>query len=125
MGLILIDTSVWVDHLNRPEPVIADLISAKRSPMHPFVLGEIALGNLPRWEATMIRLQALPRAEPLTEEVFMRAVAALELPGSGLGLVDAHLLAWADAAPGRSLWTRDRRLRERAETVGIAWNPDN
>lgn len=122
--MILIDTSVWVDHLNRPEPIVADLIAAKRGLMHPFVLGEIGLGNLPRWEATMARLCALPRAEPLPEEVFMSAVGELALQGSGLGLVDAHLLAWAHAAPGRSLWSRDRRLRDRAAAAGIAWGPE-
>jgi predicted nucleic acid-binding protein len=121
--LILIDSSIWVDHLNRPVGAVVELIASRRSLLHPYVLAEVALGNLPRWEATVKRLRELPSAEPLPTAELIDLVPRLELQGSGLGFVDAHLLAWAVAAPGRRLWTRDRRLRERAEAAGVAWSP--
>lgn len=122
MELILIDSSIWVDHLNRPIATVVELVASKRSLMHPFVLGEVALGNLPRWGPTMQYLREMPSAEPLSRDEFMNIVAQLQLEGSGLGFVDAHLLGWTVAVPGRQLWTRDRRLREQAEQAGVAWS---
>lgn len=123
MELILIDSSVWVDHLNRPNDAVVELVVSRRSALHPFVLGEVALGNLPRWKATIKRLCELPCVKPVPTIAFMDCMAEFRLPGSGLGFVDAHLLAWTLAAPERKLWTRDRRLRERAEALGVAWSP--
>lgn len=121
MKLILVDTSIWVDHLNRGDAEMSALLSARRCLMHEMVLGEVALGNLPNWSAKIGWLGDLPRAMTVGHDEYLGNVNRLKLQGSGLGFVDAHLLAWTIAEPGRRLWTRDRRLHERALTAGVAW----
>lgn len=123
MELILVDTSIWVDHLNHPQPVLAELMFVERTLLHPFVLGEIGLGNLPDWNKRLKLLRQLPGIEPIGSREFMGQIVALNLQGSGLGFVDAHLLASTLAAPERKLWSRDRRLRAKAEALGVAWSP--
>lgn len=120
MELILVDTSIWVDHLNRGDAEMNALLRARRCLMHEMVLGEIALGNLPNWSAKIAWLQDLPRARAVGHDEYLSNVNRLNLQGSGLGFVDAHLLAWAVEKPGRRLWSRDRRLHERAVAVGVA-----
>ncbi|HZG45195.1 MAG TPA: type II toxin-antitoxin system VapC family toxin [Allosphingosinicella sp.] len=124
MGLILVDTSVWIDHIKHPIAELSRMLDAGSSVLHPFVLAEIALGNLADWQRRVDGLRRLPAAEPVSGEILLAAISDLGLQGSGLGFVDAHLLAWAVAAPDRRLWSRDRRLREQAEAAGIAWRPD-
>ena len=121
--MITVDTSVWVDHLNRPDARLVALIQDDRTVLHPYVLVELSLGNLSNWKKQVARLQEIPSADPLPTDAIIARVEELDLQGSGLGFVDAHLLAWALAAPGRSLWSRDRRLQERAEAAGVAWSP--
>lgn len=123
MGLILVDTSVLVDHLNRPDPILSDLLLAERCLIHPYVLAEIALGNLPQWEKRVRFLQNIPAVEPISTPALLGFIAEHRLQGSGLGFVDAHLLASALSAGSVAIWTRDRRLRERAESAGMAWSP--
>ena len=123
MGLILVDTSIWVDHISRPISHLKRLIADGEAVVHPFVLAEIALGNLADWQRRIDGFRILPSSEPLPNDAVLRAIRDLSLQGSGLGFVDAHLLAWAVSEQGRQLWTRDRRLRERAEAAGVAWHP--
>lgn len=119
MGLILVDTSVWVDHLHRPETMLSNLIAADQCVLHPFVLAEIALGNLPRWDQTVTKLRKLRSMDPLPPPDLLQAIQDLSMQGSGLGLVDAHLLAAAVSRPGMLLWSRDRRLAARAEALSL------
>lgn len=121
--MILVDTSVWVDHLNHSEIALSALLRARQCPLHDMVMGEIALGNLPEWSAKVAWLRDLRRAEPVDHLSLIASVDQLKLQGSGLGFVDAHLLAWTVVQPGRRLWTRDRRLREQAEKAGVAFLP--
>jgi hypothetical protein len=123
MGLILVDTSIWIDHIRRPVPALSQLIRAGSSVLHPYVLAELALGNLADWQRRVDGLRQLPSAEPVSTGAVLSTIRGLELQGSGLGFVDAHLLAWAVAAPGRNMWSRDRRLHERAQAAGVAWSP--
>jgi len=121
--LILVDTSVWVEHLNRPLAALSELLIAERCVLHPFVLGEIALGNLPEWEAKITRLRELPSCEPVTALAFLSSVAELRLQGSGLGFLDAQLLAWAVSGSARRLWSLDQRLAAQAVRLGVGWPP--
>lgn len=123
MELILVDTSIWVDHFNRPLVALNELMLAERCVLHPFVLGEIALGNLPDWERRLKRMREFPSAEVLTTDALLECVAELGLQGSGLGFVDAHLLAWVVAEPARKLWSRDKKLVARAERLDVGWGP--
>lgn len=124
MELILVDTSIWVDHLNRPLAPLTELMFAERCILHPYVLGEIALGNLPDWERRTKRLSEFPSAEVLSMSAWFKSIADLRLQGSGLGFVDAHLLGWTVAEPRRRLWTRDKRLAACAEELGVSWLPE-
>jgi predicted nucleic acid-binding protein len=118
--LILVDTPIWVDHLRSGDEVMAFLLSEDRVLIHPFVLGEISLGNLHARAAIMRQLDALPRATPAHDAEVVQLIEAAGLFGSGIGYVDAHLLASARLTAGAWLWTRDKRLAAVAERLSVA-----
>lgn len=115
---MLVDTSVWVDHLGRGNPALADLLEAGEVETHPFVIGELALGNL-RWrEGILGYLEELPPVPSAEHEEVLRLVEERGLAGSGLGWVDAHLLASA-LIGGTRVWTLDRALAVAADQLGV------
>ena len=121
MELILADTSIWVDHIRASNPSLIDLIRQNRLLVHPFVIGEIVLGNLPRWETTLAWLRGLPTVEPVSDEQLYRTIRQHALQGSGLGVVDVHLLAAVLLGAELRLWSRDKRLDDQAQRLGCAW----
>ncbi len=121
--MILVDTSVWVDHLRAGDQVLAGLLEAGDVLAHPFVIGELALGNLPRRDQTLRGLQDLPKAEVATDREVLHFVDWHRLFGLGIGYVDAHLLASVGLTAGAGLWTRDRRLGRAADRMGLAVTP--
>jgi predicted nucleic acid-binding protein len=117
---VLADTSVWVNHWRRGIAAFGKLLSADTVAVHPFVIGELALGALhPRAQvlADLAKLRALPIAE---HREVLELVERKNLAGSGIGWVDAHLLASAILGAAR-LWTLDRRMARVAERLGIAF----
>lgn len=118
--MILADTSVWVDHLRQGDPTLASLLDAGSVLMHPFVLGEIALGTLRQRALVLGALGDLPRAVAATDAEVLGFIDARSLPGRGIGYVDAHLLASLRLTPGTALWTRDKRLASVAAAMGLA-----
>lgn len=121
--MILVDTSVWVDHFREPIEEMESLLGSVMLVQHPFVTGELALGNFKHRKATLALLRALPSAKVASESDFLTFVDAARLDGTGIGFVDAHLLAACRLAPGTSLWSRDKRLERWAEAMGLAWSP--
>jgi predicted nucleic acid-binding protein len=121
--LIVVDTSVWADHFRSADHRLAVLWMDGAILQHPLVTGELAMGNLRGWESVVRQLQHLPQAVHLPEVQVMTFIREHRLMGSGLGLIDAHILASAASAPGISLWTRDRRLAAQADRLGIAYSP--
>ena len=120
--MILVDTSVWVDHFRRGDQSLSDLLSGGRVLMHPFVRGELALGNLkPRSEILKL-LSDLPHATVAEENELLHIIESRKLMGLGIGLIDAHLLASAllDAC---KLFTRDKSLLVIADKLKVAY-PD-
>ena len=117
--MILVDTSVWVDHLRARDDVLASLLEAGSVVVHPFVTGELALGHLKRRDAVLQTLQDLPQARVATHDEVLHFIGQNRLFGLGIGYVDAHLLAAARLNPGVSLWTRDRRLHRPATLLGL------
>jgi len=116
--LILVDTSVWVDHLRRSNAKLAGLLEHGQVACHPFVIGELVLGNLsPRSEVPNL-LAELPLVDLVEHDEVMVFVAAHALAGSGIGWVDAHLLCSA-ALSGAKIWTGDRQLHAAAEKCGL------
>ena len=118
--MILVDTSVWVDHFRRGDQPLADLLSSGQVLMHPFVRGELALGNLkPRSEILQL-LSDLPQATVAEENELLHIVEHRKLMGLGIGLIDAHLLASALLEACR-LFTRDQRLHSLAGKLKVAY----
>jgi predicted nucleic acid-binding protein len=118
--VILVDTSVWVDHLRRVDEALAELLDAGRVLAHPLVIGELALGSLRQRDLV---LQDLPQACVATDREVLHFVDQHLLFGLGIGYVDAHLLAAVGLTAGAALWTRDRRLRGAAARLGFAIAP--
>ncbi len=118
--MILVDTSVWVDHLRKGDQALARLLFNGGVLAHPFIVGELSLGILRQRDLVLGALHDLPQATVATEEEVLRFIDENALPGSGIGYVDAHLLAATRLTPGATLWTRDKRLLEVAGNLTIA-----
>ena len=119
--MILIDTSVWIDHLHRSEPALIELLRDTVVLTHPMVIGELALGSLHDRTQVLKALAGMSAAEVSTHDEVMIFVEAQGLHGIGLSLVDAHLLASTLLTPGTLLWTRDKRLDEVATRLGVGY----
>lgn len=121
--MIIIDTSVWVDHFRRAEPELAALIAAGDIALHPFTFGELLLGGLPAASAvaqTLLELAPAPLASPMEAAFFL---SNAKLAGTGIGYVDTHLLMSAHLMPQGQVMTRDKRLGRQAERLGVAFRP--
>ena len=118
--MILVDTSVWINHLRLASAILSELLDDGEVLVHPFVLGELALGNLRRRDAFLSDLRDLPRAAVATDEEVISLIDRQTLFGRGIGYVDAHLLAAARLTAGTKLWTRDHRLQAVAAQLGLA-----
>lgn len=117
--MILVDSSVWVDHFRRGSPRLEALLDDGLVLVHPFVLGELALGRLKRRAEILGLLREMPRAELASHDEALEFVDRHELAGKGVGWVDVHLLV--SAALGRvSLWTLDRRLAVAAGHLALS-----
>lgn len=119
--MILLDTSVWIDHLNHGDPVVQSLLKAEQVLAHPYVLGEIALGTLRDRALIGVLAKVDPPMIARHDEV-LRLIETEKLFGTGIGYVDAHLLASARITPELQLWTRDRRLLAVATRLGVAYS---
>ncbi len=117
--MILVDTSVWVDHLRHSSPALAQLLTAGQVLVHPFVTGELALGSLRRRDVLLKALQDLPQAQMATDEEILGFIEQYKLFGLGIGYVDAHLLAAAKLRPGTTVWTLDKRLLAAADKLRL------
>ena len=118
--MILIDTSVWVDHLRAGNSMLAELLERGAALTHPFVIGELALGNLRQRELILRMLSRLPGASVATDAEVLRFVERHALFGRGVGYVDVHLLAAVRLTAGSQLWTFDKRLNDVAVQLGLA-----
>jgi hypothetical protein len=118
--VILVDTSVWVEHLRAGDERLRALLEGGEVLGHPFVIGELALGNF-RGRAAFLRdLQDLPNAILAEDDEVLDLIDREALFGRGIGYADAHLLAAARLTPDTKLWTRDRRLQTVAAELGLA-----
>jgi predicted nucleic acid-binding protein len=118
--MVLVDTSIWVAHLRTASLPMRELLEEGRVACHSFVIGELACGNLnPRGEILSL-LNALPATEVASHEEVLELIEGRALMGSGIGYVDAHLLASALLSQ-MPLWTADRRLRDVSRKLGIPY----
>lgn len=120
--MILVDTSVWVDHLKDGAPMLAALLAQEEVLTHPHVIGELALGSFRERRRVFQFLSALPEAVTASDAEVLRFIEGQQLWGSGIGYVDAHLLASARLSFARLL-TRDRKLESAARRLGLSAVP--
>jgi predicted nucleic acid-binding protein len=116
--MILADTCVWVDHLRAGEPRLKELLCRELVLTHPFILGELACGNLKNRSALLKDLRALPAAVSAGDGEVLRLIEEKRLFGMGIGWVDAHLLASA-LLSDCPLWTFDETLKRAADRAGV------
>ena len=116
--MILVDTSVWVDHLRRGNPRLASLLEEAQVLCHPFVIGELACGNLRNRREILRLLAALPAVPQADGSEVLHLVESHHLYGLGLGWVDAHLLA-SCLLSDSELWTLDEPLRAAARKLAV------
>ena len=121
--MILVDTTVWVDHLRSTDPALVGLLEQGSVLGHPWVVGELGLGSLAHREHVLRLLRALPQADRASEEEIETFVERHRLFGRGIGYVDVALLAATRLTPGARLWTRDRRLAAVATQLDLATAP--
>ena len=116
--MILVDTSVWIEHLRKGSERLRSLLYDEQVLCHPFLLGELACGTLQNRQEILSTLKALPEARVAEQEEVLRFLEARHLYGRGLGWVDAHLLA-ATLLTGCTLWTLDKPLRRAAAGLHV------
>ena len=119
---MLVDTSVWVNHLRSGLHSLAAALENSEVMIHPWVIGELACGNLRDRHHVLDLLRSLPAATVATDAEVLRLIEQEQLMGRGIGTVDAHLLASARLSRCR-LWTNDRRLRNLALELGVGMQP--
>jgi predicted nucleic acid-binding protein len=118
--VILVDTSVWVDHLRSGDSVLIALLESGQVAGHPLVVGELAMGNLRQRKVVLEAMRELPQMAVASDEEVLHFVEERALFGRGIGYVDAHLLASLHLTPGTQLWTRDQRLHDVARQMDVA-----
>ena len=119
--MILVYTSVWVDHLREGAPALAAVLEQGSVLMHPLVHGELACGNLKNRREVLRLLGKLPGAPIATDAETLDFIERRALMGRGLGYIDVHLLASAALAGTARLWTRDKRLAAVAADLKLAY----
>ena len=108
--MILVDTSVWIDHLRTSNTLLADALEVEAVLAHPFVIGELACGEMKERREVLSLLATLPSSVVATDDEVLLFIENHRLMGKGIGYVDAHLLASITLTDGAQLWTRDKRL---------------
>jgi predicted nucleic acid-binding protein len=119
--MILPDTNIWIDHLHRPDQRLTTLLLRKRIRIHPFVIGEIALGLSGSLGRLIASVKDIRQSTVADADELLSFIQDQELNGTGIGYVDAHLLASARLMPSGRLWTRDKKLHAQAERLGLAY----
>lgn len=116
--MILIDTSVWADHLRRSDPGLIELLDRKEILTHPFVIEELACGHLPNRVEFLNLIHALPQSPVATHAEVLGLISNAKLYGTGLGSVDVHIIASAMLGKAR-LWSRDKALAREAVRLNL------
>jgi predicted nucleic acid-binding protein len=120
--MILADTSIWVEHFRSGNAEMRKQLTNRNIVMHPFIAAELALGSLRDRTKTLAFLDLLPQARVAQLSEVRQMIEARALYSQGIGLMDTHLIASVFLNPPTKLWTRDKRLRSVAETLGIHAN---
>jgi len=117
--MILVDTSVWIDHLRTGDAQLADSLQNSQILTHPFVIGELACGNLHNRKEVLKLLDDLPKAPVASNEEILQFIESNRLMGRGVGFIDVHLLASTRLADEVLIWTHDKRLQKVARELKL------
>ncbi len=117
--MILADTSVWIDHLNKPDPVMTKLLAGGKIAMHPFIAAEIALGSLHHRRKKLAVIDAVWQVNLAELDEVRRLIESHALWLKGLGVTDVHLIASCLMTLGVQLWTRDKTLARVAKSLDL------
>jgi predicted nucleic acid-binding protein len=123
--MILVDTSIWIDHLHKTETGLVALLDDAEACIHPMIIGELALASLQDRSVILSLLADLPGVPIATHAEVLQLIESHALYGTGLSLVDAHLLAALRLSGTTRLWTRDRRLESAANRLEVAAGPQD
>jgi predicted nucleic acid-binding protein len=118
--VILLDASIWIDHIHSADRNVSTLLEDGNVLCHPFVIGEVGLGDFRGRHDFLDQLRRLPVVEIASDNEVMTLIESHHLFGRGIGYVDAHLLAAVFLTPNAKLWTRDKRLKEAAIGLKLA-----
>jgi len=121
--VILVDTSVWIDHLRIFDAELAGILEDGRALAHPYIVGELACGNLRSRGEFLGLLQGLPQASAASDDEVLLFIEQRRLMGLGIGYIDAHLLVATALTADARLWTRDKRLATAAHRLGLGVTP--
>lgn len=121
--MILVDTSIWIDHLRINDPELFALLDRRQIVIHPMVIGELACGNLPNRYDVLEHLEGLPQVAVATDDEVLFFIEHHQLMGIGISYIDAHLLTASVLHGDTQLWTRDRRMMTVAEQLDIRFAP--
>ena len=122
--MILVDTSIWVEHLRAGNDHLKSALEEGEVACHPFIIGELACGNMKNRKEVISLLQALPTTKKATNEEILHFIEINQLIGMGLGLVDVHLLASSLLSKVR-LWTSDRSLIIASNKLNVNYIPQS
>ena len=122
--MILVDTSVWIDHLRQGDEGLSRLLNESRVLMHPFVLGELACGNLVNRQEVVALLGDLPRSEIASDDEVLFFIERKKLMARGLGYIAVHVLTAVALHGSGRLWTRDKRLHAVADSMRLVYAGD-
>jgi predicted nucleic acid-binding protein len=121
--VILVDTSVWIDHFRRTRVALQALLEEGEVCTHPMVIGELACGRIPGRREVLQLLTLLPQAVVAGHDETLHLIEDRDLAGRGLGYVDVHLLAAALLGEGTRVWTLDTRLSAMAARMLVNYEP--
>jgi len=119
--MVLADTSVWIDHFKKGNTSLEKLLLDMEVICHPFIIGELACGNLKNRKEILSLLHSLPTAPLLEHDEVLYFIESKKLMGIGLGLIDVHLLASAHLAHA-PLWTIDKKLLNLTDVLGVSYS---
>lgn len=118
--MVLVDTSIWVTHLRQGNRQLEKMLMDAEVVSHPFIIGELACGNLNNRDEILSLLQSLPMTPTIEFDEFLFFINQNHLMGKGVGFVDIHLLASAQLS-GIPLWTADKRLKSAANHLDLTF----
>ncbi len=116
--MVLVDTSIWISHLRHANSRLQKLLHEGRVASHPFIIGELACGNIGNRTEIISLMQSLPMLDVIEHEELLLFIESNNMMGAGLGFVDVHLIASAILA-GSPLWTQDKKLKQACLRLNI------